>query len=91
MTTIAFDMTFDNRYMAGVVDSDGSFSLVKRKKQSTVHGYHYRTIFQLTWKDTPIVEKTMEEMVKDYGGGFCPCKATGGGRVLKYSIEGFLI
>jgi len=67
MPRIAFDA-----YMAGVIDSDGSFSMVKRLKQSTIRGYHYSTVFQLTWKKSSFAEKVLKLIKQRYGGHISP-------------------
>lgn len=81
-------------YMAGVADSDGSFSFMKRKRQSTINGYHYVMVFQLTWKKSDLSIKVMNEIVRRYGG--CCCKwirngnnfPTKSAECLKYSVGG---
>lgn len=57
-------------YVAGVADSDGSFSFIKRKKQSTKNGYHYRAIFQLTWKKMSNTKMVLDSFKKEFGGNY---------------------
>lgn len=63
-----YTICMTDEYMAGIADSDGSFSLCKAKKQSTTRGYHYRTVFQLTWKKFNATEKCMSKIQAEYGG-----------------------
>lgn len=82
------------QYLAGVADSDGSFSLTRCSRPSTVTGYHYRTLFQLTWEDTPLTRLVLSKMKDLYGGSFSECNRKPDSycnkhkTVLKYSVEG---
>lgn len=80
-------------YIAGVMDSDGSFTVMKRMKQSTVRGYHFRCVAQLTWKKTKLSFKTMKQLQSRYGGSLCEIKSRGGfstkeNSYYKWSLEG---
>ena len=79
------------QYLAGVADSDGSFSLMKRTGQSTTTGYFYRSIFQLSWSPSSNANKVMRYLKRTYGGTFCACVYRGLGSkdavTLKYSVE----
>lgn len=86
-------MDLEPAYLAGVLDSDGSISIIKRKKQSTIHGFHYRAIFQLSWTKTPISEQILTALQKNYGGQVNEVKNRWNNfpntkNTLKYSIEG---
>ena len=55
-------------YVAGVADSDGSMSLIRRTAQTTRNRYHYRPNFQLMWLNKPSALKVMQDIQKLYGG-----------------------
>lgn len=61
-------MEIESAYMAGVADSDGCFSITKRKCNSTIGGYHYGAAFQLTWKQNKMSLRILKEMQFKYGG-----------------------
>jgi predicted HNH restriction endonuclease len=61
-------MKIEAAYMAGVADSDGSFSISKRKVKTTILGYFYTTSFQLTWKKDAKSLEIMHLMMSKYGG-----------------------
>lgn len=61
-------------YLAGVLDSDGSFSITKRHiKRSKPN---YVAMVQLSWKDSELTRSFMEKLVKEFGGSFASCKST---------------
>ncbi len=84
----------ESAYLAGVLDSDGSISIVRRKNSSTVNGFFYRVIFQLTWVETPDTVKIMKYLVNQYKGSFHKINKRTNGRfknpsdIIKYSTEG---
>jgi hypothetical protein len=55
-------------YLAGVADSDGSFSLVRSNKSRTVRSC--TPTFQLTWTISPLSKKVMDRLVATYGGSY---------------------
>ena len=55
-------------YIAGVMDSDGSFSIIRRTRQSTKHGYFFKCLIQLTWKDTSNCLEVLNYLKQTYGG-----------------------
>jgi len=82
----------DPKYLAGIMDSDGSFSIskhnIKRKKCS------YTTMIQLTWSYNEKTKLFMDSMVSQYGGsyfiGFPSGKAQfpNTGEIIKYCAIG---
>ncbi len=74
------------QYIAGVADSDGSFTFMKRYGQSTTTGYFYRSIFQLTWSISNEAEDVMIFLKNKYGGSFSVCKKSTSFNSLKPSI-----
>jgi hypothetical protein len=58
------------QYIAGVMDSDGSFSLVRRKWKNP-RGYVYRICIQLGWKSSQESANVLKEIVTLYGGRVC--------------------
>jgi len=56
------------QYLAGVVDSDGSISIVRRLRQTTSRGYQYREVIQITWVDTPESRAVFSALKLEYGG-----------------------
>lgn len=62
-------MKLSNEYMAGIADSDGSFSLTKRHLTRKNPNFH--CCFQLSWKYSDKTEKLINLMKKEYGGSFC--------------------
>lgn len=82
----------DPRYLAGVIDSDGSISisiLHKNRPHPT-----YRALLQLTWTRTEKTEEFMNRLVSQFGGSFSICRASSNtGYInskdyLKYSAAG---
>ena len=80
-----------NIYLAGVIDSDGSISIIKRLRQSTTRGYHYRELVQISWKREAGTERLANEIKDRYGGGVY-ITANGGFNgdtpIIKYGCEG---
>jgi hypothetical protein len=54
-------------YLAGVFDSDGSFTLSRHSRKGAF-GFNYEVYLQLTWKEVPETVKVMEELKRAYGG-----------------------
>lgn len=76
-------------YLAGVFDSDGSFSLSKRCRPDTPRGYGYGVTLQLTWKTTDKSRRVLEKVKQKYGGSLFESTSSGySGRAksLKYSV-----
>lgn len=61
-------MEYEHAYLAGVIDSDGAISIIKRLRQSTLTGYQYRELVQITWLKTPEAENFFMTLKKRYGG-----------------------
>lgn len=62
-------MKLNAAYLAGVVDSDGSFTIYKQhssRKTST-----YTPTFQLQWTKSAKSKKVMENLLFQYGGSVC--------------------
>ena len=57
-------------YIAGVMDSDGSFSLVRRKYHNP-RGYLYRIAIQIAWKNSDEAFNALTEIQSLYGGNVC--------------------
>jgi len=87
-------MYLEPAYLAGVLDSDGSISIVRRKKQKTINGFHYRAVFQLSWIKKDLTMEVLSELVVKYGGNLNEIESRWKGQfqshnsVLKYSLEG---
>ena len=79
-------------YLAGVIDSDGSISFCKVKRDSTKRGYQYRSIIQITWRPTPDARDFLHHVKDQFGGGVHMINKSGfeGGDALylKYDVEG---
>lgn len=60
-------------YLAGVADSDGSFTISKTHLNRL--NVHYQCSFQLTWKKTPKSIAFFEKLKEQYGGSFFHQKA----------------
>ncbi len=61
-------MTITSGYLAGVMDSDGSFSITIRHK--TRPNANYICMIQISWKYTDISEKFMKKLCKMFGGTY---------------------
>ena len=80
-------------YLAGVFDSDGSFSVARRNmKRSSIS---YVAMVQLSWKKTDIAEMFFIALSAKYGGSYQSCDSTNTaksygktGRYLKFSATG---
>ncbi len=55
-------------YLAGVIDSDGSFSISQKHKARKKSNYN--GVFQLTWTVSPLTLAFMKKLVSIYGGSF---------------------
>lgn len=58
----------DRRYLAGVIDSDGSISITKRNTKRKRPSY--AVLVQLTWKYNGLTEKYFKDLVECYGGSY---------------------
>jgi len=63
---IAFDIP--NEYLAGVADSDGSFSYLKNYSKPRKK-YYYRPFFQLTWKYSKEADLVCKYLKNKYKAG----------------------
>jgi len=85
-------MKISPQYLAGVADSDGSFTY--GKKWSGQRGKHYFAgQFQITWKKTPESVDFFEALVEKYGGSYFGDKTTktynrNGTDIIKYCATG---
>src|SRR5271157_1212166 len=61
-------MTLEPAYLAGVFDSDGSFTLSHHSRPTVRLGFDYRVYLQLTWKALPQTIMVMKELKEKYGG-----------------------
>lgn len=77
-------------YLAGVLDSDGSFTITKRHMCRT--SCNYTAMIQLTWVNTPSSLSFMEELVSACGGSFYRGKSHSGfdkkSPIVKYCATG---
>lgn len=61
-------MNINPAYLAGVIDSDGSFSISRlHKKRRNVS---YSPSFQLTWSNTLLTREFFEQLKIQYGGSY---------------------
>lgn len=81
------------QYIAGLIDSDGSISIVRRSCKNTSRGYNHREMVQITWKHSIIAEQVFNELKNMFGGsvfvherksGFATRHTT----LVKYTVEG---
>lgn len=86
-------MELRSQYLAGVFDSDGSFSVARRniKRSST----SYVSMVQLSWKRTELSEQFFVALAAKYGGSFHTCESTNTAKsfsntrpYIKYSATG---
>ncbi|HEC66758.1 MAG TPA: hypothetical protein ENI23_15900 [bacterium] len=85
-------MKYFTSYLAGVIDSDGSISIIKRTKQTTTRGYSYRELVQLSWVYSTPALKFMNEIKKLYGGSVFEYtkqanEFSSDSIILKYTVE----
>ena len=59
-------------YLAGVADSDGSFSYLKNYSKPRQKHY-YRPFFQLTWKYSKEAQRVCRYLETKYNAGFYSC------------------
>jgi len=59
---------FSPEYLAGVLDSDGSFSITIRHK--TRKNPNFTCMIQITWSLTDKAQEFMEHLVQTYGGSY---------------------
>lgn len=82
------------QYIAGVADSDGSFTITKRKTKNNKSGFTYTAMFQLSWKESNITKKTISKIQKRYGGHIVKYKhknSFSNCSVIKYVVEGVML
>lgn len=59
-------------YLAGVLDSDGSFTISKRHlKRKNIN---YIVMIQITWTKSKISKQIFETLTRYYGGSYCEIK-----------------
>lgn len=63
-------------YLAGVFDSDGSFSIARRYYARDGKSACYVPMAQLTWKYGPLTLFFIKAIKEKYGGSFALCKST---------------
>lgn len=68
------DTYLSTPYLAGVFDSDGSFTVAKRHLKRSKP--NYTAMIQLTWKKSKATETFMQMLVCDYGGSYASCIST---------------
>lgn len=78
-------------YLAGVLDSDGSISIIKKHIYRTTP--YYGILVQITWTKKRETHNVFKKLVKIYGGTFHKCKISNNTfknskPVLKYGISG---
>lgn len=61
-------MIFSPEYLAGVMDSNGSFSITKR--HISRKNPNYIGMIQITWTHTKVSEAFMQELKNIYGGSY---------------------
>ena len=61
-------MRASKAYIAGVFDSEGSFSITKKQRKGARRGYEYAVLLQITWKESKETIVTLEELKRTYGG-----------------------
>lgn len=59
-------------YLAGVADSDGSFSISRLHRTRPTINYNCQ--FSLTWINNENTKLALQELVNTYGGSFCMVK-----------------
>ncbi len=62
------NVMISKEYIAGVIDSDGSISVCRRRNLSTPRGYAYRFVIQIGWKETIESRKVLEDIADKYNG-----------------------
>ena len=79
-----------NEYLAGVADSDGSFSFNKKFSKPR-NKFYYVAQFQLTWKYSNETKAFFDYLVKTFGGSYFDGythTAFAKTRILKYAATG---
>jgi hypothetical protein len=72
-------------YIAGVFDSEGSFSIVKKRRNGARKGYEYSVLLQITWKEIPDTVRTLEDLKRAYGGSvICGIEKSGYSKRTRY-------
>jgi hypothetical protein len=85
-------IVFSPQYFAGVLDSDGSFSISKRHLKRIK--CNYTCMIGLTWTKTDKVKEFMDFICLHYGGSYALCLPSNTGNfknskpVLKYCATG---
>jgi len=82
-----------NEYLAGVADSDGSFTFPKHKRSNNPNGYTFRPAFQLTWKYSDHSLSVFKDLKKKYKGSFYIGRSHSGynktkSKIIKYYVQG---
>lgn len=77
-------------YIAGIADSDGSFSIVLRHKDRL--NPHYFACFQLGWKESSLAKEAIEKMKSQFGGSISYASPSensyGRTKMIKYMLQG---
>lgn len=79
-------------YLAGVIDSDGSITISKRRKNLKTP--NYICMIQLTWTETKLTTRFFKELIKSFGGSYFKINANRSDRfengkpVIKYCAVG---
>jgi|ERR1035437_1687001 hypothetical protein len=80
-------------YLAGVFDSDGSFSVIKRN--FTEKHCNYNALMQLSWKKTDLSSTLINAIAEEFGGSVGDCASSnthksfpGTKDYLKYCVQG---
>lgn len=60
-------------YLAGVTDSDGSFSICKKNFFGKSKNPEYSARFQLSWSNNDKTKKVLDKIVQIYGGKYSLC------------------
>jgi hypothetical protein len=66
--------TINLAYLAGVLDSDGSFSVIKRNFAES-HA-NYNAAIQLSWKRSDLSLEFINMLAEHFGGSVSTCKST---------------
>jgi len=61
-------MPLSKAYIAGVFDSDGSFTISRHKRSGSLRGFEYRVVLQLTWREVPETVFVLKGLKRQYGG-----------------------
>ena len=82
-------IAFDPRYVAGVIDSDGSISINKRIQKGKYK--QHTVIIQITWLDIPECRNIFYSLKQKYGGAIYDVTGKGNrlskSKLIRYSLE----